>query len=195
MCKTWCIRYGCGHIFTFRLSTCRGTFHHHSKELRKQRAACSGSPTFEFSFASACGKCSLERVLAPCSEECARLSLNEGGSTTEDNLTEAELALDECEYVMRKQYPTTPQRLKMTAVPGPGSRTTSHDRSPLRNEILPEDIPERYSDSGPSEDGWIDDDARGWYRAWTDTGKCSDEMAWKSESDSNLEGGEACGPY
>lgn len=142
MCKTWTLSYSCTHIRTVRLSTCRGTVTYQTDDddirKREPKAACASKPTLSFCIPTACG-------------ECERLKVEQQLKKPIDDLRARIAEWDDPERLavetehnarlhrLNRQFPKA--QFKKYLRPEKGRRTTELVAlSPLKNEVVPDDI-------------------------------------------------------
>ncbi|TKA37311.1 hypothetical protein B0A54_11296 [Friedmanniomyces endolithicus] len=156
MCHSRSITYTCHHTLTFRLSTCRGTFAHPAHPNRTwstaQRAACHDSPALALQSPQPCGECQRAAIGAEYAElraDLQRTMLLQSPSTWTDSPSaeyrEAEAELVEQCYRLVHSFPARwgkSARLRHGARRTPGVRSVGC--SPLRREVLREEVPEGF---------------------------------------------------
>lgn len=141
MCKTRAITYKCKHTFDFRLSTCRGTFTTQAKPHKDPKAACSSNASLTFRSKKKCGNCQLSKA-----EKDLEKSIPDPKTTsTWDSweLHEAQADHDEELWALKKRFPD--KRYAKLARPERGRPATQLRGSMLRQEVMPEEVVERWS--------------------------------------------------
>ncbi|KAI7279872.1 hypothetical protein KC345_g5118 [Hortaea werneckii] len=197
MCKIWSIKYGCDHIFTFRLSTCRGSVTAQAKSGDTPTTLlCHPSPALSFCNKSqSCGPCQRR----PEEESLAQWmdAVKEDG---DENIYEVQAGYNKQLYQLNRRLPDG-QKKKTTRPPQ--QMTTHHTKrgSLLKFEVKPEDIPEdEYAeyyrqwalpsstfteDQSRSEEGSQSDFGLGLEhdQGFADSGSDFDSTAWSDQND------------
>lgn len=145
MCRTWTLTYTCEHSRSTRLSTCQGVFTVKPKPSKPPTPACCRAPLFTVNSAQLCGDCQRKK---PEEELLARLSeawwkADRVDSTSTLAAVEETNAIES--FQLWKRFPPCAQyQSRGKAVPGAFGARQKVMGSLLKNEVLPEDVVERY---------------------------------------------------
>ncbi|RMY15954.1 hypothetical protein D0868_00593 [Hortaea werneckii] len=138
MCKIWNIKYGCDHIFSFRLSTCRGSVTAQVKPGDTSKVLCHPSPALSFYDKSQfCGPCQRRPE-----EESLAQWMDAVRTDGDDKIYEVQAEYDKQLYQLNRRLPDG-QKKRCIRSPQKEQMTTRMKRgSLLKYEVKPEDIPE-----------------------------------------------------
>ncbi|RMY61715.1 hypothetical protein D0865_00835 [Hortaea werneckii] len=137
MCKIWNIKYSCDHIFSFRLSTCRGSVTAQVKPGDTSKVLCHPSPGLSFYDKSQlCGPCQRHPE-----EESLAQWMDAMRKDSDENIYEVQAEYDKQLYQLNRRLP---DGQKKSIRPAQKAHMTTRIKrgSLLKFEVKPEDIPE-----------------------------------------------------
>ncbi|RMY10893.1 hypothetical protein D0867_05553 [Hortaea werneckii] len=163
MCKIWNIKYSCDHIFSFRLSTCRGSVTAQVKPGDTPKILCHPSPALSFYDKSQlCGPCQRHPE-----EELLAQWMDAARKDSDENIYEVQAEYDKQLYQLNRRLPDGQK--KRCNRPLKERMTTQMQRgSLLKFEVKPEDIPE--------------DEYAEYYRQWASSSSTiTADQSWNEE--------------
>ncbi|KAI6809285.1 hypothetical protein KC332_g3034 [Hortaea werneckii] len=196
MCKIWNIKYGCDHIFSFRLSTCRGSVTAQAKSGdTPTKVLCHPSPALSFyDNSQPCGPCQRRPE-----EEMLAQWMDAVKSDGDENIYEVQAEYDKQLYRLNRRLP---DGQKKRCIRPPQQTTTQTNRgSLLKFEVMPEDIPEdEYAEYyrqwalpsstiteghnwGAEETQQVFDSSLEGIQGFVDSGSDFDSTAWSDQND------------
>ncbi|KAI7255234.1 hypothetical protein KC343_g4978 [Hortaea werneckii] len=164
MCKIWNIKYGCDHIFSFRLSTCRGSVTAQAQSGDTPKVLCHPSPALNFYDKSqSCGPCQRRPE-----EDALAQWIDAMRKDGDENIYEVQAEYDKQLYRLNRRLPDG-QKKKCIRPPQKERITTQIKRgSLLKFEVKPEEIPE--------------DEYAEYYRQWAlPSSTITEDQSWNEE--------------